>query len=247
MTATEAAESKAVTGFTMYPRRLAAPFIRPWGWEQVPTPTPNGYWVTHRLNNDTGGVVLQMGSLGSHQQNPLIGWTWAGWKKPGVYARGGDSFLVVARTGTVTAEGYGGQTVPRVFASLHPEGGGRPIESSVVIGSNRTHYVSVTAPYSGRFTLHAEFNIRSVRSGYAYPYCRIEGTLNPVIHWFRGYAPGTTFAGVADEELPEDVAQLLQPEEREFTDGELAEQLALLEKEPGIEIPDGPEAFAETK
>ena len=240
------AASAVEAGLThIYPVRLAKPFIG--GWRQVPALTPNGYWTHYRLDNYTGGVVLQMGSLSDRPPSPKIGWTWTGWKKPYVYARAGESFFVTARTRAVTVRPNGGVTVPRVFISLHPQGGGGPIESSVVVRSNRTHVVAVTAPRNGYYTLHTSFNIRSVRSGGAYPYCEILGTLDPVIHMVRQFALGATFAGAVDEELPEDVAQLLQPEEREFADEELAEQLALIDAEPGIEIPAGAAAFDEPK
>ena len=232
-------EEAASLGYTVSVK-LAKPYFS--GWQQVPARSPRGYWANSELDNWTGGVMLQMGSLSDFQQNPLIGWASAGWKRPGVWALAGDLFVLQANTGQVIAEGYGGQTRPRVFLSLHPQGGAAPIEERADIGTNGHYQVIARAPRNGYYTVHAEFNIRSVRQGYAYPYCKINGTLDYVYHIQRRFGPGVAFA--AAEELPEGVDRTYRPPAQEFADEELAEQLASLEKAPGIEIPDGPEAFA---
>ncbi len=237
---TTAVESASEAGNLAIPEpvRLAAPYFG--NWRQVPAQSPRGYWANSQLNNWTGGVMLQMGSLGDHQPNPLIGWAWAGWKNPYVSAQRGELFTLRVSTDQVITQGYGGHSVPRAFLTLQPRGGA-PIEKSVVIGSNGSYHLGVRAPSNGTFTLGVSFNIRSVRQGHAYPFCRINGTLSPVTQWERRFAHETPQARAAG--LPEGVDRVYQPEAREFTDEELAEQLAALDDEQGVEIPAGPEAF----
>ncbi len=223
------------------PVRLAAPYFG--NWRQVPAHSPHGYWANSQLNNWTGGVMVQMGSLGDFRPTDLIGWAWAGWKNPYVYAQQGELITLRVTTGQVITHGYGGHTVPRAFLSLQPRGGA-PIEKSVVISSHRSYTLGVRAPRYGTFTLSASFNIRSVRRGHAYPYCQINGTLSPVTLWERRHHAGMQPAAAAAE-LPEGVDRIYRPEPCEFSEEELAEQLAALDKEPGVEIPAGPEAFAE--
>lgn len=225
------------------PATLGPEYSRANGWTPVPCRDPRGYW-TYCILRDSGDIVLQMGSRphGS-DAGQTIGWAWTGWKKARVYASPGTVFCAVVKTGTVSVRPNGGTTVPRAFLSLHPEGGGRPVESSIVLQSNRTQVVCVPAPRAGYYNVHAEFNIRSVYSGSAKPYCEILGKFETVVSSY-GYFQPSSFAETATTlQAPADAGPEL--EEMEFGDPELLEQLTARQEAAGGEALAGPEAFAE--
>ena len=223
---------------------LGPPFTRARGWQQVPCPDPQGCWTYCTLNDDTGFALLQMGTDPHPPTTPLrICWSWTGWKKPHVYAGWNTVFCAVLRTGPVTVRGNGGTCVPRAFISLHPEGGGRPIENSVILSSNRTHVVCAVAPRPGYYTVGVSINIRSAFQGSADPYCEIIGTFEWVT---RGYTAlqaadlPAEIAGIASHTVED--ADMLH-EDREFGDAELLEQLNAFRDAAEAEVVTGPPAF----
>ena len=136
-----------------------------------------------------------------------------------------------------------GQVMARAYLSIQSRFDAWPTVNSHVLSEHssgtRFYGMTVSASNSGIHRVQAVVNLDAKGLSYG----KIDATIVDV-HRHLPVVEGPLL-DAEGKEVPEELAPHFYVEEREFSDQELAEQLALLDKEPGIEIPAGPEAFTE--